>query len=219
MQVEPTDHQQQIDRVLQWQRKVVENSPDDTRKSLHLAAMYAWFGRDREHHQLCQRLLAAARDSEQPADFERAAKAYLIHAAPQPDLLASAASAAERAIEGLRGNAGLLPWAQLTAGIAAYRQQRYAEAITSLTSAQQASNRLIRGPSLLFRSMACLRQGQRERAEQDFALANELIGLLPERTSLTEILLQHDELVFRLAYEEARQQLAETTSEKPSLAE
>ncbi len=219
MQVTPADHQQQIERVLQWQREVVENSPDDTLKSLHLAAMYAWFGRDRQHHELCQRLLATARDSEQPANFERAAKAYLIHAAPQPDLLASATVSAETALEGLRNNADLLPWAQLTAGIAAYRRQHFAEAVTLLTEAQQASNRLIQGPALLFRTMARLRQGQRELAEQDFARADNLIGSLPDRTSLTEELSQHDELIFRLAYEEARQQLAETTSEKPSLAD
>jgi hypothetical protein len=67
--------------------------------------------------------------------------------------------------------------------------------------------------------MAFLRQGQRERAEQDFARADELIGSRPDRTSLTEALSQHDELVFWLAYDEARQQLAETADEQSSTAD
>ncbi len=213
MQVEPVDTQHAVDRLLQWKRKVVETSPTNTAGSLHLAILYAWFGSNRQHSDLCQRMLDEALQSEQPAALERAAKAYLIHPAPKSDLLDAVAVSATMAVQGARKKPGLLSWARLTAGMAAFRQKEYPKAIDLLTITRESSSRLIQGPSLLFRCMAYLKQGQRKLAEKDFALATGLFGPRPAKTALTEVLLHHDQLVFWLAYDEARERLAESPSE------
>jgi tetratricopeptide (TPR) repeat protein len=202
-----------IDRLLETQRKLVKESPEDTRRSLHLAVLYAWFERPAEHRELCQRLLALAETSQDPTDLERAAKAYLIYPAAAPDLLASAAASAGKAVDCWQRNDRLRPWAELAAGIAAYRQQQYAEAIHLLTAAQQSDNRLIRGPALLYRSITHLRRDEPRQAEADFASAEGLVRHLPDETQLTEHLLFHDGLVSWLAYDEAKQEFASASQE------
>jgi hypothetical protein len=148
-------------------------------------------------------LIDAATTSRQAGDLERAAKAYLVCPDPESGLLASASRCAEEAVGLWEHNHGQRPLAQMAAGMAAYRQQRYVEAVEFLTDAQLATDRLIKGPSLLFRSMANLRQGHREQARSDFVAAVDLMKPVPDRTTATEAVLDHNELVFWLAYAEA----------------
>jgi tetratricopeptide (TPR) repeat protein len=217
MKIEPDANQDAVDRLLAFQREAVEKAFTDTERSLHLAVLYAWFKREAAHRDLSRQLIDAARKSQQPGDLERAAKAYLVCPEPESGLLASAALCAEEAVGLWEHNHGLQPWAQMAAGMAAYRQQRYVEAVEFLTDAQRAANRLIKGPSLLFRSMANLRQGHRERARKDFVAAVELMKPVPDRTTATEAVLDDDELVFWLAYVEANREL--TAEGLPVLAD
>ncbi len=196
------------DRLLAFQHRAVEKVATDTERSLHLAVLYAWYGDHAAHRDFCRQLIAAARNSQLPRDLERAAKAYLVCPDPEPGLLASAAKCAEEAVGLWEHDHQLRPWAQMAAGMAAYRQQRYAEAIQLLSDAQQVPNRLIKGPALFFRSMTHLRQGHREQARSDFGTAVDLMKPPPDRTASTEAVLEHNELVMWLAHDEANRLLA-----------
>jgi tetratricopeptide (TPR) repeat protein len=216
MHVKPLSAREAVEGSLEFQREVVRRSPGDTRKSLHLAVLYAWFKKEKEHSDLCQQLLTAAETSSQAADQERAAKAYLIRPSGESVLLPSAAASAETAVRRLENNDELRAWARMAAGMAAYRQQRYAEAVTLLTAAQESTNRFIRGPSLFFRSLAQLREGRRTQAIQDFDSAKELMQPFPNRLMVTEHILHHDQLVFWLAYDEANQEFATAFARRDS---
>jgi hypothetical protein len=67
--------------------------------------------------------------------------------------------------------------------------------------------------------MARTHQGQRDSAEDDFAVAEELMKIAPCISETTDAILHHDELVFLLAYEEASQLLKAASQEQGEMGE
>jgi hypothetical protein len=198
-----------VDAYLASKQQAMRQAPEDSLRALHLAVLYIWFQRDQRHGELCRRWLAEAEDAGNATTLERAAKACLIHPGIDPQMAAQAADISRTALRQLKGSPGLLPWAQLTAGIANLRIGSHDDANELLTTAASAENPLVQGPALFFRSILRAERGDAKEARRDFEAARRLMPPVPDRDAVTPALDNHDQLVFWLAYDEARLRLGD----------
>ncbi|MES2924009.1 MAG: tetratricopeptide repeat protein [Verrucomicrobiota bacterium] len=188
--------------------------PEDTVFSLRVSALQMWFGKDAEHRTTCQRLIEQA--EQKPADVgtERAVKALCLSASPDPALLARALSLARHAAD-LVANKQQRGWYQLTLGMAEYRSGNDEAAeramLSSEESAELSSNgnsfyrACIEGTARLFRAMIRFRQGKPADAQKLFTETE--AQMIPLPGAAHEVLVNvfnHDDLVFWLAYKEAK---------------
>jgi tetratricopeptide (TPR) repeat protein len=198
----PLTGREQIERGLELKARAVQSRPNDAIQSLELAQLYAWFDRQHAGREVCREALVRACESADPITLDCAAKSHLIRPTGDPELTSLAVAAARKCAE-LRGN----EWDQLVCGMAEYRERNYPEAEHRLTKAQATWRVETRGPALLFRAMTRHAVGTIEEAKADFAAAESLMKPMPDRANLTIDVLNANNVVFWLAYEEAKHQL------------
>jgi tetratricopeptide (TPR) repeat protein len=185
-------------------RREAGDVPGDAVRSLHLALVYLWQGRDAEHETFCRKIFAAIAPSDDPAIYDRAAKAYLLRTNPEPDTLKLACDSARRTLDLAQAGDANMPWFQTVAGLAAFREGKFSQADTLLTEAlanpiHENQRRL----ALAFRAMARSRDGRSEDAQADQMELAKLNLPLPQRTRMSAVVRDQDQLAARLAYKEA----------------
>jgi hypothetical protein len=168
-----------------------------------LALVFLWLGRSAEHEAFCRQVFSAIARSDDPSIHDRAAKAYLLRPNPEPDTLKLACASARRSLELAQTGDANLPWFQTVAGVAAFREGKFAQADALLTEAlanpiHENQRRL----ALAFRAMARARDGRSEEAGTDQAELAKLNLALPQRTQMSSVVRDQDQLAVRLAYKE-----------------
>jgi hypothetical protein len=112
-------------------------NPQDTMLSLKVAALQACFDQARELAATRQRILAFARDSNEAATAERAAKTCSILPATDKAELEAALVLGHKAVK-LGKSTGWPEWNLLALGMAEYRCGNYAAAEKALLAAEKA---------------------------------------------------------------------------------
>ena len=199
--------------VTAWVSKLQESvaqRPGDTIQSLHLALVLCWSGRSAEHELLCRQMLNTATASKDPVVHDRAAKAYLLRPRPEPETLKLAAASARQALALAKTGDPNLPWFLTVAGGAACREGKFAEAETLLSKAIESPfHENQRRLALAFRAMTRRQAGRPGEARTDLEEIEKANLPIPDRTRMSAILREQDQLAVRLAYDEAKAQLAE----------
>ncbi|MES2921437.1 MAG: tetratricopeptide repeat protein, partial [Verrucomicrobiota bacterium] len=198
--------------------------------SLKVAALQVWFGRDADHLAMCRSLIEQAeKDSANTLAVEHAAKALCYSPSPDPALLPRALHLARLAAD-LETNKLQRGWYQQTLGMAEFRSGNDAAAEQAMLRSEEASEissygkpylrTCIEGTGRFYRAMVLWRQGKDAEARKLFAEAEVLVPSLPNDPR--EVLLNgvdQDDLVFWLAYKEAKAQLqppADTAPPEPA---
>ncbi|HUD49225.1 MAG TPA: protein kinase [Candidatus Baltobacteraceae bacterium] len=199
--------------------KVCEVNPQDTDASLTLATWQAWFGQDADYEAIRCRLVQQADGTDQAGPAERAAKGYCIRPSTDAALLTNALNLAERAVELGKGSL-LLPWYQLSLGLAEYRNGQYAGAEQTLALAEQkvGDYHEILGIARLYRAMSLFRQNRPEEAGKLFSQAAGEMPPFPqdERKPVVDGKpVSDDVLICWMAYKEAKSMLSEPAPAKP----
>ena len=142
-------------------------NPKDTLLSLKVAALQAWFGQDKEFAATRQRILAFAKDTNEAATAERAAKACSILPSTDKAELEAALALGRTAVKVGKGTEAW-DWNLLALGMAEYRSGNYAAADEALLAAAKAgpNNRYVTGTSAFYRAMSLFRQGNAGRGPQ-----------------------------------------------------
>jgi tetratricopeptide (TPR) repeat protein len=194
------------DEALAALRTTVAANRADMDKGKQLATIYLWLGQTNEHHAICRKLLDLAVNSKDPRSYDRAAKAYLIEAHPDPEMLKRAVASGRQALKLAGTNDGNRPWFLVTAGIAEVRDGRPAEAESLLDEALKAAGEdpNLPGLALAYRSLARAHLGRIEEARADLAELEKLLPALPVPSVVSAILLPSDFLAVCLAHEEAK---------------
>jgi serine/threonine protein kinase/tetratricopeptide (TPR) repeat protein len=149
-------------------------TPDDHTAWNHAATLWARTGDRAGYRDHCRRMLDRFGSTTDPMLAERTAKACLLLPLNGPEQEA-ACDLADRAVAMARGH-WVVPWAEATRGLAAYRRERFADAVA------WADRCLARGPgdwnrelpSHLVRAMALARLGRRDEAGAALARASDL---------------------------------------------
>ncbi len=196
-----------------------ELDPKNTDVSLTLATWQAWFGHDADFEATRRRLVQKAEETDDANTSHRAAKAYCLRPSTDATLLIKALKLAQRSVE-LGKTDHFLPWFQQGLGLAEYRNGQYAAAEASLSIAEQTVGPFpeITGTSRLFRAMTLFRQGKSEEARKLFSQAGAEMPALPKDESKPLVegrSLNHDVLIWWLAYKEASSLLNEPGPAKP----
>jgi WD40 repeat protein/serine/threonine protein kinase/tetratricopeptide (TPR) repeat protein len=191
-------------QMLEAERQMIREYPDDTIMSQHLAVQYAWFGMHEQHASLCEDLLSAAEESVVPEQLERAAKSWLIRPANGSPLTPRAIETARRGLELGTDNLQLLHWLQLAAGMAAYRAGQNAEAQELLVQASESSSASCRDLASVLLTMVRIRNGDRTQARRELEAIERRMGGSNARINSTKGILDNDRLAFWLAFEEAQ---------------
>jgi eukaryotic-like serine/threonine-protein kinase len=199
--------------------KACAKDPKDTDASLTLATWQTWFGQDANYEATSRRLIQQAEGTDQAGTAERAAKAFCLRPSTNTALLAKALSLAQQGAE-LGKNSPLLPWYQLTLGMADYRNGHYAEAEQILGIAEQKVGKYpeIQGIARLFRVMSLFKQDKPEEARKLFSQAEEQMPPMPadEHKPLVDGKpVSHDHLICWMTYKEAKSLLNQTPATKP----
>lgn len=197
--------------------KARELEPANSMFSLQLAAWQTWFGQDSDYEATRRRLVDQANETnnaimdkhEAAVAAERAAKVYCIRPSMDAGRLVKALNLAHRAMELDNSNKGMLPWYELSLGMAEFRSGQYAAADQDLILAEQGTagkRPEAAGAARLFRTMSLLRQNRPEEARKLFAYAEEKMPRFPadERRPFANRYISHDLLICWLAYKEAR---------------
>src|SRR5262249_45709569 len=132
------------------------------------------------------------------------AKSYLLQPKPEAATLQLACASARRALESAPVGDANLPWFRTVAGIAAFREDKFAEADTLL--GEVVDNPLHenqRRLALAFRAMARWRAGRVDESHADLSELAKLNLSLPERTRVSAVVKDPYQLAIRLACDEA----------------
>jgi eukaryotic-like serine/threonine-protein kinase len=193
--------------------KSCELDPKDIDASEGLATWQTWFGKDADYEAARLRLVQQAEGTGQAPKAERAAKVYCLRPSADTAVLTKVLNLAWQAVE-LRRSSPLLPWYQLTLGLAEYRNGQYAAAEHTLVAAEQTAGDY-QTTARLFRAMSLFRQDRLEEARTLFSQAEAQMHPLPadERKPLVDgRMAYHDLLICWLAYKEARSLLNESAT-------
>ncbi len=197
-------------------------NPTDTMLSLRVATLQAWFGKDADFGATCRRLLKQAEATNTPTTADRAAKVYCLRPSTDADLMAQALKLARRAVD-LGKNDPLLPWFQMSLGMAEYRNGQYVAAEATLAAAEHSSqDPQIRKTSQFFRVMSLFTQGRDDEARKRLGEIKAKMPPLP--ADLKKPLVNGkepsaDELIFWLAFKEATLLLQPASSITPPAPE
>jgi len=137
------------DHALAALRQTVAANPADTDKPKQWATVCLWLGQTNEHHAICRKLLDLAVHSKDPSSHDRAAKAYLIQAHPDPETLTRAVASGRQALQLAAPNDSNRGWFLVTAAMSAVRDGKPAEAELLLNEALK-----VAGDDLNRRSLA-----------------------------------------------------------------
>ena len=188
-----------------WQEEVHVN-PTDTQTAKLLATVYLWLGQTNEHQAICRKLLDLAAYSKDPLVLDGAAKAYLLQAHPDPELLKPAVASGRQALKLSTPDDANRGWFLITAAMAAVRDEKPAEAEPLLTEAlnfpSDTPDR--QDLALAYRAMARAQLGRTNEARADFAALEKLVLPLPAQKQLSPALLSDNHMAACIAYEEAR---------------
>jgi serine/threonine protein kinase len=194
------------DLALTTLRQTVAANPADTDKAKQLATVYLWLGQTNEHLAVSRQLLELTESSTDPSFHDRAAKAYLIQAQPDPQTLKQAVASARQALNLATTNDANRGWFLVTGAMAAVRDGRPAEADLLLDEALRVpgDDRDRRSLALAYRTLARAHLGRTEEARADLAELENLRSVFPVPPAPSAILLQPDFLAVCLAHEEAK---------------
>ncbi len=193
--------------------KACELDPSDTDSSLTLATWQTWFGQNSDFEATRRRLVEQAEGTDQAGTAERAAKAACLRPSSDAELETKALNLAQRGAELGKGSE-LLPYYQLSLGLAEYRAGQYAAAEQTLALAEQAfteSHEML-AIAHLFRAMSLVRQNRPEDAKKLFDQAGTEIPPLPQdehKPLVDGKPVSHDALICWLAYKEAKSMMSE----------
>jgi tetratricopeptide (TPR) repeat protein len=196
--------------------KACEADPKFNDDLLTLAAWQTWFGLDADYEATCRRLIQQAEGANQAGTAERAAKAACLRPSTDATLLTNALNLAQRAVELGKTNSSL-PQYQLSLGVAEYRNGQFAAAEKSITTAEQTvgNHDEIQGIAHFFHAMTLFRQNRVEEARKLFSQAEAQMPPLPKDESKPIAegrTMDHDLLIWWLAYKEAKSVLNEPAS-------
>jgi hypothetical protein len=181
--------------------------PRDTLLALKVAALQAWFGRDKEFAETCGRALEIAEGASNPFTAERIAKICCLRPAQERTQREAALALARRAVDLGKYNNSALRWFQMTLGMAEYRSGHFAEADAALIAAASGrySADLVRTTSEFYRAMSLFRLGKEKEARQLVIEAASHMRPLPEdeKNPLAGGATQND-LILWMAYKEAK---------------
>ena len=173
--------------------------------SLKLTTLLVWLGKNTEHNEVCRRVFLEAAVTQSASTVERAAKGFCLLPSTDQGLLADALIMGRRAVA--LGKSEPEPqWFYLALGMAEYRNGHYTDADKSLIAAEQAgpNEPLIQGPARLFHAMSLFRQGHGPEARKLFDAAIAQMDPLPVEGQPFKKRSDHDDLIFWMAYKEAR---------------
>jgi WD40 repeat protein len=183
--------------------------PRDLLLALKVAALQAWFGRDREFAETCGRALAIDEGASDPFMAERIAKICCLRPAQERTRREAALALARRAVERrnyISSRSSLSPF-QMALGMAEYRSGHFAAADAVLISQTGAMNyaNLISDTSAFYRAMSLYRLGKEKEARQLVIEAASHMRPLPEdeKNPLASG-ADHDDLILWMAYKEAK---------------
>jgi hypothetical protein len=181
--------------------------PTDTFLALKVAALQAWFGRDKEFAETCGRALALAEGTSDPWMSERAAKICCLRPAQARTRQEAALALARRAAE-LGKYDSALPWFQMALGMAEYRSGHFAAAdaaLIPLAIGRYSADHPIPVTSAFYRAMSLFRLGKEQEARQLVIEAASHMRPLPEdeKNPLAGG-AAHDHLILWMAYKEAK---------------
>ncbi len=186
--------------------KAASGDPKATLLSLKVAALQAWFGQEKELAATRKRLLAFAKNVDEPDAAEQAAKACSILPATDKAELAAAVAIAHKGVELDKGGEWR-EWRLLALGMAEYRSGNDSAASEALLAAAnaRANNPIVTGISAFFRAMSLFRQGKKDEARKVAIAAASAMKPLPadeENPLLGDA--THEDLILWLAYKEAK---------------
>lgn len=198
-------------------RQTVAANPSDTEKAKRLATIYFWLGQTNEHESFCRKQLELSSTSEDPKTLDRAAKSYLLHAHPNPELVKLAVAPGRQALKLSPPGDRDRPWFMVTAAMAAVRDGKPAEAETLLTEAVNLSdgNSRLQPLALGYRAIALAQLGRTNEARADFAALEKFVLPLPAREPPSPMLLNTDQMAICIAFEEARELLNPPRAAQP----
>jgi serine/threonine-protein kinase len=172
---------------------------------LHVAALQAWFGQEKEFAATRGKILTLARGANEWTVADRAAKACsILPATDQADL--AAALAFGRTGVQLQMNG----WTLLALGMAEYRSGNDAAAQKALLAAAKAgpNDPLLSGTTAFYRAMSLFRQGKRDEAcKLAIAAAGQMKPLPKDEHNPLANNANCDHLILWLAYKEVKAML------------
>ncbi len=208
----PAEAEAENRQALAIYQKLVDDNPSaiDFRRGLafgylRVASFQAWFGQDKELSSTCEKVLSLAKDTEDPAVADRAAKCCSLRQA-DPKRCEAALVLARRAVEHGKGSQWLV-YFEMALGMAEYRSGHFAEADAALTAAMNdpGKNNTVSSTSAFYRAMGLFRQGKTDLARK---LATEAAAKMkPLPVDEQKPLLggaDANDLIMWLAYKEAK---------------
>jgi tetratricopeptide (TPR) repeat protein len=181
-------------------------NPNETIRSLELAALQAWFGQEKELAATRQRILTFAKGTNEWMLAACAAKVCSI-LPPSDKAEREAALALGRTAVKVGKDSVLRDWSLLSLGMAEYRSGNDAAADQTLRAAAEAgpNNPRVTGTSAFYRAMSLFRQGKPDEARKLVTAAAAKMKPLPkdENNPLAGD-ASHDDVILWLAYKEAR---------------
>jgi hypothetical protein len=180
--------------------------PDSAMLVMKLAALQAWFGRNKEFASTCRRALAAAQDTTAAETADRVAKSCCLLPSTEKAQLEAVLALARKAVQLGEGNQNR-PWFQMALGMAEYRSGDFAQADAALISLATGAqnNSELTGTAAFYRAMSLFRQGKQDDARQLATEAAATMKPLPadEKNPLAGD-ASADDLILWLAYKEAQ---------------
>jgi WD40 repeat protein/serine/threonine protein kinase/tetratricopeptide (TPR) repeat protein len=199
-------------------QRACELDPKDTDASLTLATWQTWFANDADYEATRRRLVQQAEGTDQAGTAERAAKAACLRPSADAALLAKALDLAQRGVELGKGSE-LLPWYQLSLGMAEYRNGRYSDAERTIAIAEKnvGDHQDFLGIARLFRAMSLFRAGKEGEARKLVSQTESQIPPPPKDESKPLVdgkPVSHDVLICWLADKEIQSMLNEPAPPK-----
>ncbi len=211
----PAEAEAEFRKALAIRQKLVDDNPSDidlrdglSYDYMRVAALQAWFGQDKELSSTCEKLLSLAKDTEDPAIADKAAKCCSLRQA-DPKRCEAALVLARRAVEHGTGSQWLV-YFKMALGMAEYRSGHFAEADAALTAAMNdpGKNNTVSSTSAFYRAMGLFRQGKTDLARKLATEAAAKMKPLPvdEQKPLASGFsgADADDLIMWLAYKEAK---------------